>query len=56
MVCMHASNVVDREFELWSGKTEDHKLLSLQCLKFKNNDWLALNQVNVSRVERHVYL
>ena len=31
-------------------------LLSLQCLKFKNNDWLALNQVNVSRVERHVYL
>jgi hypothetical protein len=25
MVCMHASNVVDREFELWSGQTEDHK-------------------------------
>ena len=31
---MHASNVVDREFELWSGQTEDHKN-GINCLSAK---------------------
>ena len=32
MVSVLASNVVDHEFEPWSGQTKDYKLLSMQTI------------------------
>jgi hypothetical protein len=51
MVSMLASREVDRGFEPRSGKTKDYKI-GIYCfstvLRRKNEDWLALNQGNVS--------
>ena len=54
MVCMLASNVVDRGFEPRSGQTKDYEI-GICCfsakhaaLRRKSKDWLARNQNNVS--------
>ena len=54
---MLASSVVDRGFELKSGKTKDYNI-GICCfsskyatLRRKSNDWLAKNQDNVSECD-----
>jgi hypothetical protein len=62
MVSMLASSAVDRGVEPRSGQTKDYKIgiccfsAKYAALTRKSKDWLAQNQNNVSRVERHVYL
>ena len=54
MDIVFASSVVDREFETRLGQTKDYKIgmccFSAKHAAFrrKSNDWLALNQDNVS--------
>jgi hypothetical protein len=55
MVSVLASSVVNRGFELRSGQTKDYKI-GMCCfsakhaaLRRKREDWLARNQVNMSR-------
>jgi hypothetical protein len=54
MICMFASNAVDRGFEPRSGNIKDYEI-GIYCfsakhaaLRSKNKDWLARNQNNVS--------
>ena len=54
---MLASSVVDRGFELKSGKTKDYNI-GICCfsskyatLRRKSNDWLDKNQDNVSECD-----
>ena len=61
MVSMLTSSAGDHGFEPQSGQTKDYKI-GICCssakhtsLRSKSKDWLAWNQNNVSRVERHVY-
>ena len=60
MVRFLASSAVDCWFEPWSGQTKEYKIdiccFSAKHAAFrrKSKDWLAQNQNNVSRVERHV--
>ena len=53
MVSVLASSAVYRGFDPRSGQTKDNKHTALRS---KSKDWLVLNQNNVSRVERQVYL
>ena len=61
MVSVLASSAADRGCEPRSGQTKDYKM-GICCisakhtvLRRKSKDWLARNQDNVFRVERHVY-
>ena len=54
MVSVFASSVVDRGFELQSGRTKDYEI-DIYCfsskyaaLKNKSKDWLSRNQDNVT--------
>jgi hypothetical protein len=55
MISGPALNVVDREFEFWSGQTKDYKIgiccfsAKYASLRSKTKDWFG------SEVERHVY-
>ena len=61
MVSVLASSAIDCGYELRSCQTKEYKI-GICCFSAKNaalrrksNDWLARNQNNVSRVERHIY-
>jgi hypothetical protein len=61
MIRVLASSAVDRGFEPQSGQIKDYKISICRfsakhaALRSKSKDWLARNQNNLSRVERHVY-
>ena len=61
MVNVLTSSAVDRGFEPRSGQTKDYKIgvccfsAKNAALRRKSKDWLARNQNNVFRVERHIY-
>jgi hypothetical protein len=62
MVSVLALSVVDSGFEPGRVKPKTIYNIGISCfsakhaaLRRKSKDWLARNQNNVSRVERHVY-
>ena len=59
MVSVFASSVVDRVVGRVKPKTIKFGICCYSAkhtaLRSKSKDWLAQNQKNVSRVERHVY-